>query len=157
MRKKVINKSLLACCLLMSPTLGYADNEPKIIVNTNQGATYEFFLADNPTMTYQDNLLVCQNEKGLSISVEAEAVKSFDFIPSDGQNTGINEITIRNDFSSKLSGLRAGSKVEIFSLDAQLIKSQKALEDGTLHVDFSQLPHGVFIVKTEKGSLKIQH
>lgn len=137
--------------------MGYADDEPKIIVNTTQGATYEFFLADNPTLSYQDNLLVCQNEKGLSISVEAANVKSFDFIPSEEQETGIGQITIRNDFSSKLSGLRAGSKVEIFSLDAQLIKSLKVLEDGTLHIDFSQLPHGVFIVKTEKSSLKIQH
>ena len=83
MRKKKMIRLLLACGLLMSPVIAQADNEPKMVVTTVEGSSYEFFIADNPTIQYKENLLVCQNDKGLSVSVEAANVKSFKFFPSE--------------------------------------------------------------------------
>lgn len=149
-------KLLLACGLLMLPILGYAANDPKLVINTTAGASYEFFIADNPKMTYQDNVLICQNDKGLSVSVEAAQVASFKFTPSN-VDTGISSVTISSTFGSVLSGLKAGSKVVIASLDGKVVKSLNASEAGTLELDFNQLPQGILVIKTEKGSLKIQH
>ena len=145
MRKKKMIRLLLACGLLMSPVIAQADNEPKMVVTTVEGSSYEFFIADNPTIQYKENLLVCQNDKGLSVSVEAANVKSFKFFPSES-DTGI-----------KLSRLTAGSKVLVVSLDGKVVKSLKTNDSGTIDIDFTQLPHGIFVVKTEKGAFKIQH
>ena len=149
MRKKKMIRLLLACGLLMSPVIAQADNEPKMVVTTVEGSSYEFFIADNPTIQYKKNLLVCQNNKGLSVSVEAANVKSFKFFPSES-DTGINQVSFSSSFGSKLSGLTAGSKVLV-------VKSLKANDSGTIDIDFTQLPHGIFVVKTEKGAFKIQH
>lgn len=156
MKKKRMIRLLLACGLLMSPILGYAASEPKLVINTTAGATYEFFIADNPKMTYQNNVLVCQNDKGLKISVEATEVRAFNFTPSNAE-TGIDQVTISGKFGSLLSGLKAGSKVVIASLDGKIVKTLNASEAGTVELDFNQLPHGILVIKTEKGSLKIQH
>lgn len=155
MRKKKMIRLLLACGLLMSPVIAQADNEPKMVVTTVEGSSYEFFIADNPTIQYKENLLVCQNNKGLSVSVEAANVKSFKFFPSES-DTGINQVSF-SSFGSKLSGLTAGSKVLVVSLDGKVVKSLKANDSGTIDIDFTQLPHGIFVVKTEKGPFKIQH
>lgn len=64
MRKKKMLRVLLACGLLVSPAIAQAYNDPKMVVTTVAGTSYEFFIADNPTIQYKDNLLVCQNDKG---------------------------------------------------------------------------------------------
>lgn len=156
MRKKKMIRLLLACGLLMSPALTHAENEPKLVVNTADGASYEFFIADNPKMTYQDNFLVCQNDKGFSISVSAEQVTSFKFTPSN-VDTGINSAKFPSSFGSVLSGLKTGSKVVVASIDGKIVKTLHANEAGTVELDFNQLPKGILIIKTEQGSLKIQH
>lgn len=156
MRKKKMIRLLLACGLLMSPVIAQADNEPKMVVTTIEGSSYEFFIADNPTIQYKENVLVCQNDKGLSISVEAANVKSFKFFSSD-DDTGINQVSFSSSFGSKLSGLTTGSNVLVVSLDGKIVKNLKVKDFGTTDIDFTQLPHGIFVVKTEKGSFKIQH
>lgn len=157
MRKKKMLKLLLACGLLVSPVMAHAYTEPKMVVTTVAGNSYEFFIADNPTIQYKENVLVCQNDKGLSISVEATDVKSFQFFSSD-VDTGINHVSISSsDFGSKLSGLNPGTKVIVASLDGKVIKSLNANDAGTIAIDFNQLPQGILVVKTEKGSFKIQH
>ena len=150
MRKKKMIRLLLACGLLMSPVIAQANNEPKMVVTTVEGSSYEFFIADNPTIQYKENLLVCQNDKGLSVSVEAANVKSFKFFPSES-DTGINQVSFSSSFGSKLSGLTAGSKVLVVSLDGKVVKSLKANDSGTIDIDFTQLPHGIFVVKTENN------
>lgn len=156
MKKKRMIRLLLACGLLMSPILGYAANEPKLVINTAAGATYEFFIADNPKMTFQDNVLVCQNDKGLKISVEATEVRTFNFTPSS-EETGIDQVSISSKFGSILSGLKAGSKVTVATLDGKVVKSLNVSETGSVELDFNQMPHGILVIKTEKGTLKIQH
>lgn len=147
---------LLACGLLVSPVVAHAYNDPKMVVTTNAGESYEFFISDNPSIKYQDNLLVCKNDKGLSVSVEAANVKTFKFYSSD-DDTGIGQVELPSVFGSKLSGLQAGSRVDIVTLDAKVVKSLKANTDGTVDINFGELPNGVLIIKTQKGSFKIKH
>ena len=100
--------------------------------------------------------MVCKNDKGLSVSVEAANVKTFKFYSSD-DDTGIGQVELPSVFGSKLSGLQAGSRVDIVTLDAKVVKSLKANTDGTVDINFSELPNGVLIIKTQKGSFKIKH
>ena len=154
LRKKELLKLLLASGLMMSPLLSFATAEPKVVVETTTGSLYEFYIADNPRITYQDNLLVIQNEKDLSVSVNAADVKTFKFYSSS--DTAIDGVEIGGKFGSKMSGLKAGSSVSVFTADGKTIQKTTVGEDGNAEIDFSKMPKGVYVVKTEKGSIKIQ-
>ena len=148
-------KLLLACGLLMSPVPGNAENRPSMVIYTTSG-DYQIFISDNPKMTYHDNLLVIRNDRGLTVSVEAADVRSFQFNGSDTP-TGIRTADAAARSGSVLSGLTAGSRIDVFGLDGKLVKSLKADKEGTAEIDFRQLPKGILVIKTEKGSLKIKH
>ena len=154
LRKKELLKLLLACGLMMSPLLGFANAEPKVVVETNAGSSYEFYISDNPRITYQDNLLVIKNEKDLSVSVDAADVKTFKFYSSD--DTAIDGVEIGGNFGSRMSGLKAGSSVNVITIDGKTVQSTTVGKDGNAEIDFTQMPKGVYVVKTEKGSFKIQ-
>lgn len=149
MRKKELLKLLLACGLMMAPLVVHADNEPKVVVNTAAGASYEFYIADNPRITYQDNLMVIANDKGETVSVEAADVRSCTFFGSD---TAIDAVRVDGRFGSVMSGLRAGSRVGVFALDGKAVLTTSAGSDGKAEIDFGQLPKGVYLIKTEKGA-----
>ena len=63
---------------------------------------------------------------------------------------------IGGKFGSKMSGLKAGSSVSVFTADGKTIQKTTVGEDGNAEIDFSKMPKGVYVVKTEKGSIKIQ-
>lgn len=153
-KKKELLKLLLACGLMIAPLSGYAYADPKIVINTAAGSTFEFYIADNPRITYHDNLLVIENDKGVSVSVEASDVQGCNFFGSD--DTAINAVETEGKFGSMMSGLKVGSRVNVFALDGKTIQTMPVGNDGKAEIDFNQLPKGVYVIKTEKGSFKIQ-
>lgn len=153
-RKKELLKLLLACGLMMAPLLCHAYTEPKVVINTSAGSSFEFYIADNPRITYQNNWLMIENDKGVTVSVEAADVAGFNFLPSD--DTAIDDVRAEGRFGSMMSGLNAGSTVSVFALDGKTIQTMSAGSDGKAEIDFNQLPKGVYIIKTDKGSFKIQ-
>lgn len=60
-------------------------------------------------------------------------------------------------FGSKISGLTPGSKVIVATADGKVILSQNVSENGKAEVDFTQLPAGILVLKTEKGAIKIKN
>ena len=155
-------KLLMACGLLLSPLSSMtalasgANEQAKITINV-AGTLYEFYLADNPVITFQDNVLEVKSEKGKAVSVDAKEVGAFTFVPS--QTTGIDLVRQHPSatFGSKMKGLTPGSRVVVATLDGRVVLNQTANELGNAEVDFGVLPSGVLILKTEKGSIKITH
>ena len=46
--------------------------------------------------------------------------------------------------------------MSVFTADGKTIQKTTVGEDGNAEIDFSKMPKGVYVVKTEKGSIKIQ-
>ena len=155
-KRKVLSRLLFACGLLMLPLLAHGNSEPKVVVRTNSGGVYEFIIADNPTITFQDNLLVIGNEKGLSLSVNAEEVAGFDFVPSDDSSLSVDVINHSGRFRSLFSSLEEGSTVDVLTLDGKILERVAIGADGKAEMDFTRLPNGVCIIRTGKGSFKIK-
>ena len=154
MKKNRIFRLLLLCGLLLFPASGFALGEPAIVVKTAQGATMEFFLADNPVITFQDNVLTVKDNKGSLLSVDASEVGDMTF--STSETTGIEEVAMPDtQFGARLSGLLQGTTVEVYSTNGALQHSVNVGTQGTACIDFATLPSGVYVVKTSKGSFKI--
>lgn len=94
------------------------------------------------------------SDKDGSVSLEAADVKEFRFCSSD--ETGVGAVKSDGRFGSMMSGLKAGSRVAVLSLDANTVQTVYAGSDGKVEINFGQLPDGVYIIKTEKGSFKIK-
>lgn len=152
--KKRMLRLLFACGFMMSPLIAHAYAEPKVVVSTFAGSSFEFYISAKPRITYQDNLLVIVSDKDGSVSLEAADVKEFRFCSSD--ETGVAAVKSDGRFGSMMSGLKAGSRVAVLSLDANTVQTVYAGSDGKAEINFGQLPDGVYIIKTEKGSFKIK-
>lgn len=152
MKNKII-KLLFSVGLLLFPHVADA-GEARIVISTKGGVVAEFYLADDPVITYQDNLLVVKSSKS-EVSVAAEDVAAFDFEPSSG-DTGIDDVFSGNGAGgSRLSGLQPGSKVQVYNVEGRLVKTITVSADGKAELDMDALPGGVYIVKTQKTSFKI--
>lgn len=162
MRKRTIIQMLMACGFLLSPvatmTTSAAENSAAAGITINvSGTIYEFYLSDNPVITFQDNVLVVKSDKAAAISVDAKDVGAFTFTPSIP--TGINQVQQNPSlaFGSKMKGLSPGSRIMVATLDGKTVLSQVVGESGEATVDFQSLPSGILVLKTEKGTIKIHH
>lgn len=140
---------LLACGLMISPLLGRANSVSRFVLSVTSGAKYEFFISNAPEILYQDNQLNISDNKNLTVAVNAADVSGFEFFPSEA---GVEFVEMKG---SLLSGLSAGSVVQIVSIDAKSIQTVTVGDDGKAEIDFTRLPFGVYVVTTEKGSFKI--
>ena len=144
-------KRILAAGLfLLAGLSAVRAEEARLIITTTNGTVAQFLIADSPVITYQDNLLTVTGG-GSEISVEADAVGSFDFVPSE--DTGVSIITADG---SMFSGLKPGDPVLVYTADGKLAASFKADESTSVSVDLSPLPAGIYIVRTPGASFKIK-
>ncbi len=144
-------KRILALGLLMLSGLSAVRaEEARLIITTKDGTVAVFPIADSPVITYHDNLLKVEGG-GSEISVEADAVGSFDFLPSE--ESGVDMI---NAGGSKFSGLKPGDQVQVYTADGKLAATIIADESTSASVDLSSLPSGIYIVRTPGASFKIK-
>lgn len=155
--KKERLRLLLACGLLMSPIANTITAQSRMVVTTNGGSTFEFFVYDNPKMTYYGNVLSIANDLGASMTVEAADVKTFKFYPSYDTETGISHTATgtRGRLASMMSGLEPGTAVEVHTLGALKVQTVTVGTEGTAEIDFGSLPEGIYVVKTGKGTFKV--
>ena len=150
MRIKQIKRFFFAAVLFAAGLSAVRAEEARLIITTKSGTVAEFLIADSPVITYQDNLLKVTGG-GSEISVEAEAVGSFDFVPSE--EAGVDLISVNG---SLFSGLRPGSKVNVFTLEGRLVATFTADNSASASVDLSSLAPGYYIVSTPDTSFKIK-
>lgn len=143
-------RALAAGILIASGLMAVRADEARLIITTKSGTTAEFLIADSPVITYQDNLLTVTGG-GSEISVEADAVGSFDFVSSEG--SGVETVTVDG---SRFSGLRPGSAVHVYTADGRLAATFIADDSESASVDLSGLAPGVYIVRTPDASFKIK-
>ena len=56
-----------------------------------------------------------------------------------------------------VSGLHAGDIVRVFHVNGTLVKTIKADAQGQATLELSQLPNGVYIIRTRNSSIKIMN
>ena len=149
MEKNRFTKFLVTVGLMALPLMANAD-DTKFIITTNDGTVAEFYLDDDPVITYQDNLLVAISSKQ-EISVSAEDVLSFVF--NSGNGTSIANL----QGSSRFNGLVPGSTVQVFAVDGKLVTTTTVSEDGKVDINLNSLPEGIFVIKTANLSFKIMN
>ena len=152
---------LTALLLTMPSALRAADRVNVLVVLTKDKATHRFVIGeDKPTVTIEGTNLKVTCEKA-SATTTFKLADVIRFTYENVDPTGINELTDDpaniswKDGTLVISQIKAGAIVGIYSLDGKLVKQLQAHHSGTYRLNLSQLPFGVYLVKTDQITYKI--
>jgi hypothetical protein len=137
----------------------------QVLVIVSGSDSVAFALTDAPVITYEGNNLVVKS-LGDSLVADLAGVRYFfeERSIADNTTTAINNVTLPGIGKEKpqmgfadgmVSGLRAGDVVRVYRINGTLVKTVKADTQGHAALELSQLPNGVYIIKTPNNSIKI--
>lgn len=165
--KKIVCLTLAFAALLLLPRAAYAEEEGTIevsylVVVGSGGSQTELALGDNPMLSFKnDSVVVTCNSKEIMFNLSE--VTDYHFITKK-VTTGINHTPSLPDATAEptftpddatFSGLKAGTRILVFTTNGQLVTTIQAAEDGTAKVNLSHLPRGIYILRAPGKSFKI--
>ena len=151
---KPMKLRLLLFLSLMAVLPAFAD-DANLVIKQKGGSETILLLSTNPVITFQDEYMVVTSDVS-SFMIPIDMIESYG---AANDVTAIHHITQEHseykDGSVVFSGLYHDSNVSIYKADGTLISSQKADNSGHAVVSVSNLPKGVYIVRTPNSSMKI--
>ena len=129
-----------------------------LVVEMKTGEKVEYYLSEKPQLKHNDESILLSTQK-TSVNYETQNVSKLYL--SEGINTGIKDIRPTDSAiqlfpeSIRLSGFFPRESVRILSLGGSEYRLYSISDDGSLTIILSDLPAGVYIIKTNNQSLKI--
>ena len=166
MNKILFKLAALAAFLFMSHTMRAEEQGTKkvqyLVVVQTDGTQTAFALEDQPTLSFKGgDVVVASTNKQVTFSMQN--VANYHFVTKN-VTTGIQQVENTPQSNDELtfspadatvSGLKAGTRLMVFSINGQLIKTFTATEDGKVNVNLTDLVPGVYIIKTPTKSFKV--
>ena len=131
-----------------------------LVLTQNDGTVNKFALKDAPTLSFDGGQLIvsCSGEE---LSTDLADVKDYQFV-TEQVATSIQSISIGNGKTApevsfrnaQVSGLKAGARVTVYDINGKAIITLSADAEGVARVDMSNLPKGVYILRTPTKSFK---
>ena len=141
--------------LFLMPALSSvrAANVEYLTLNVS-GSPVEIILAEHPVITYTDNTLHIQTAKE-TIDVPINQISGVAFSETSGIKSIENQQFQIQEGSIYFQRLPKGSKVCIFTTNGIEVMSSIVNDYGQTIINISDLPKGIFVVKSATQSFKI--
>ena len=145
----------------LTTMFGSAMADDGVWVERLNGTKQGFLFAEAPKITYSGNDLVMTTTKATATFPLADVRRVyFHDTPTsiDSQHVADAQSPLIRVGSggAALSGFSPDAPVEVFDAFGRLISRHKTSADGTLSVSLTAHPTGIYIIKAEKTTLKIQ-
>ena len=158
-----MNKKLLLLLMVLISSTGQLlaqswDSTAKItqVVVWNSDSTYTVYkCTDHPSVAVNEtNLVITVN--GTDVLFPANEVRKFTF--DDEQLTVIEDVTTQGTYeitqdAINVDNLKDGTILTIYDTNGRLIAQNKSA-NGTVSVNISNLPNGVYVVKAGNTNFK---
>ena len=135
-----------------------ADNAPAIKILLEDGTSHFFLLEDNPTASFNGDVLVINSKKQeVSVSLDNGAFVQVIYVNYDDIyeiNDGQQSVYRITDKGLDAKGLKPNTIVYVYDIKGTVIAKSIVGQDGSLNVPLNG--RGVFIVKTSISSIKIK-
>lgn len=152
---------LLPLVLLMAPiSVSASEPEETLVLELKDGTKEYFFLNDKPVIYFNGETLKfktddfstdLENISSFSFkSLDREVVTSVDAFKTEKQVT----ITYTDGKSVLIQGISI-KDVRVYTTDGRLAKAEITNLDGAVSVNLQTLKSGIYIIKTNKQSFKI--
>ena len=160
--KQIFQRGLLLAAFILGLVFHLAAQSTQMTIHLNDGTECSYFMAESDRAYFEDNETLV-----IEIAAYSKGVRSDRFNLADirkitcTETEGISEETNSPLWISpnpthdafKLHNLNGKDTIRIYALDGRLIKSEEVTGDQM--VDISDLPNGLYLVKTESCTLKM--
>ena len=154
MRRKLLFLVALLLAIVVPRQARASDNVQYIVIKTAT-ETVAVALADNPVITYaNDQLVIKTTERQVEVAV-AE-ITGYNF--TDDEPSAIRNIEVSRLHKQGMvvfDNLKVGTAVTLYRAKGELMTTTTANADGTAVIDMHELTKGIYIVRTDKLSIKI--
>ena len=154
MRRKLLFLVALLLAFVVPRQARASDDVQYIVINTPT-ETVTVALADNPVITYTNDHLVIKTEEK-QVEVAVAEVKGYGF--TEVEPTAIRNIEAGVQHKQGLvafDNLKAGTTITLYNVKGEVVGTTNAKADGTAVIDMYGQKKGIYIVRTEKLSIKI--
>ncbi len=152
MLQRLISLFLMLYCLS-----GIAQTK-HVVLETTFGERMICQFSENPKLVHNDKTVTLTTTR-VTITYQASEITKV-YIDGDS-SSGISGTSVEkgkltlSDDAIYLSGLSASEQVRVYTTNGKLISSHKTTENGDLILSLSNLPKGLYIIKTKNQSFKI--
>ena len=156
MKKKLV--SLLALVALLLPLTAMAENVQCLVLTESSGAVSKFALTD-VTYSGSDMVVTCGDQtltvglEGLTLTYDEMEVTGIDVVKDSTADPDRLQFAFGE---ANFEGLQSGALVSVYSIDGKMITRVKADNEGRANISLSNLPSGVYILRTPSKSFKIK-
>ena len=160
--RHIFQRGLLLAAFILGLVFHLAAQSTLMTIHLNDGTERTYFVAESDRVYFEDNETLV-----VEVAVYDKSVRSERFNLADirkitcTETEGISEETNTPLWISpnpthdafKLHNLNGKETIEIYALDGRLVKTAEVTGDQP--VDISDLPNGLYLVKTESCTLKM--
>ena len=167
MVKKVLLKTAWLLVALLLPTVANAQQEGSssttdktmaLVIEKTDASQIEFQLDEMPKLTVVNGDLVV-NSKGAITRVPLTTIARL--VYKSNELSGIEAPATTKRYTRQgdrlvLQSLPAGTAVNLYTVDGQLVNSYKANGNSPVVLSLTTLPAGIYVVETNNLTFKIQ-
>ena len=160
--KQIFQRGLLLVAFILGLVFPLAAQSTQMTIHLNDGTERSYFMTESDRAYFEDNETFV-----VEIAAYGKGVRSDRFSLADirkitcTETEGLSEETNTPLWISpnpthdafKLHNLNGKETIRIYALDGRLVKSEEVVRDQL--VDISNLPAGLYLVKTESCTLKM--
>lgn len=127
-----------------------------LVLETNDGKTYSYVLAEQPRITFNETDLII-TAADADASFPRSDIKNFRF-----EDIALDIRDVTNGKSQKMTYLNgvvtidAASNVALYDISGKLLMNKKA-NGESVTIDLNSQPSGTYIVRSGKQSLKVKN
>lgn len=132
-----------------------ASAQNALVLETNDGKTYSYVLAEKPRLTFNETEMLIASADA-SASFTRTDIKNFRF---EDVADAIKDVKADGQRMSYLHGVvtvDGTDKVILYDISGRQIMAKKAAGNGSVTIDLNNQPSGTYIVRSGKQSLKVQ-
>ncbi len=148
--------TMLASLILSVVGCLTASAQNALVLETNDGKTYSYVLAEKPRLTFSETEMLITSADA-SASFTRTDIKNFRF--EEVEVDAISDVKTDGQRMSYLGGVvtvQGAENVILYDISGRQIMSKRAAGNGSVSIDLSSQPQGTYIVRSGKQSLKVQ-
>ena len=153
MQRKRSLKVLLLSFLMASPPCDQAASVEYLTLNVS-GTPIVIALAEHPVITYTDNTLHVQTA-AKTIDIPVNQISGVAFTETTGITTNEYYPIQLNEGYLYFEQLKPDTKIIVYSVNGLEVLSKSVDSSGRTFIDTSTLIGDVFIIKTDKQTIKV--
>ena len=143
--------------LVLATASAWADDG--LWVERQNGSKQGFLFADKPVITYTADNLVMTTVKATAEFPIKQITFADDVVNAIGQvrlADGTEQLIRVTAEGAQLSGFAPNTAVALYDAAGRTVAKYKTATDGTLSVNLSAQHKGIYVIKADKSTLKIQ-